>query len=568
MEKQARASWSRSPPIRSGAQLAHYASLIIGFAVLLYITRKLWFWFDEWEFLTRGIAGRPLALFVPHHEHWSTIPVLVYRGLFNLFGVRTYQPYMAVLLLAHASVAHWLWRLMLRSGADPWVATSSSALFLVLGAAYENILWAFQIGFVGSFAFGLAAVLVVDRNHTGSRRGTVLTWALLVASLMCSGVGLTMVVVAALTALFGSGVRAAVTTLSVPTAVFLAWFVTFGHQGVGSDVATLPTLLLLPRFIWLGITSALDGLAGFGGIGTVATIAVVAWLIWHRHEAKTHPVAFAAAIGAVVYYFIVGTGRAALNLGEAAAPRHVYAAALLLPVIAWMLSDLVRRDVLAQIAVCTLVAFSAALGFSQLAATAHAGLANGVERFPPGQSERQILAAAALLEAGLRPIARLPDPAGAPDLTIGALEIMVRDGDLPNGVALSPADTLSARAALQTSLTTSPMFGLGTASIVSATGALTTRGPDGCLHLRSVSTPLAIRLIFTSPGSVSLQSSTLLTLQFYLQVSNDDSITANALPLQLNAGPPSYLNVLIDNATPYIVAPSGSLTICGASMTP
>ena len=566
MEKPARAPWPRRPPLRSGAHAAHYASLLAAFVLILYMTRREWFWFDEWEFLTRGFNGHPLLLFVPHAEHWSTIPILIYRGLFNVFGVRSYQPYIAVLLLAHIAVAHLLWRMMLRSAVEPWVATTLSAVFLVLGAAYENIVWAFQIGFDGSFAFGLAAVLAVERNRGGAWRGTLLSWVLLVAALMCSGVGVTMVAVAALTALFQRGLRAAVMVMSVPAAVFLVWFIVYGRQAVGGQVASLETVLQLPGFVRLGIVSALDGLAGFAGIGTLAAIAVIAWLILRRHETASHPLAFAGAIGAVIYYLVAGAGRAALNLGEAAAPRHIYAAALLLPVIAWMLTDLARRDLIAQVAVCVMVAFCAALGFSQLSAITHGGIANTFEKFPPGQSERQILAAAALLEGGLRPISRFPDPAGAPNLTASDLLAMARNGDLPSGVALLPTDTLSARAALETRLFASPLFGLGTVRVVSVAGALMTTAANGCIHLQSIQAlPFAFRLVFAGPGALSLQAWASTTLQFFLQLNNDDSVTANVLPLQLAGGEVTFLNVSTDSATPYIIAPAGALTVCGAA---
>ena len=36
MEKPARAPWSRRPPLRSGAQVAHYASLLVAFVLILY----------------------------------------------------------------------------------------------------------------------------------------------------------------------------------------------------------------------------------------------------------------------------------------------------------------------------------------------------------------------------------------------------------------------------------------------------------------------------------------------------------------------------------------------------
>ena len=51
---------------------------------------------------------------------------------------------------------------MLRCGADGWVATAFAAVFLVLGAGYENLIWAFQIGFVTSTVCGLGLLILAD----------------------------------------------------------------------------------------------------------------------------------------------------------------------------------------------------------------------------------------------------------------------------------------------------------------------------------------------------------------------------------------------------------------------
>src|SRR4051794_10217054 len=55
----------------------------------LYLGRRQWFFLDEWDFLAgRGLNAHDLLR--PHNEHWSTIPVIVYRVLFHLFGLRSY----------------------------------------------------------------------------------------------------------------------------------------------------------------------------------------------------------------------------------------------------------------------------------------------------------------------------------------------------------------------------------------------------------------------------------------------------------------------------------------------
>ena len=63
----------------------------------------------------------------------------------------------------------------------------AAGLFLFLGSGYQNIVWAFQIGFVGSLVFGLAHLLLIDHDGGFDRRDA-LGLAFGLAGLMCSGV--------------------------------------------------------------------------------------------------------------------------------------------------------------------------------------------------------------------------------------------------------------------------------------------------------------------------------------------------------------------------------------------
>ena len=88
--------------------------------------------------MTRGLDHPMYGLLHPHNEHWSTLPILVYRGLVNLVGVRTYVPFLAVLVALHLALAHLLWRSCLRVGASMMVATALTAAFVVLGAGLRT----------------------------------------------------------------------------------------------------------------------------------------------------------------------------------------------------------------------------------------------------------------------------------------------------------------------------------------------------------------------------------------------------------------------------------------------
>ena len=544
----------QDPPVA-----VHYMSLVVAFALLLYITRTQWFYFDEWAFLTdRGFAGQPLDLFRPHNEHWSTIPILIYRALFALFAVRSYLPYMAVLLLIHIAVAHLLWRLMRREGVDGWVATSLSAVFLVFGAGWENLIWAFQIGVLGSLAFGLVALLVVatDVVLTPVRQGAI--WFLLICGLMCSGIGVTMVAVVAVAVLLRRGPRKAAITVALPAAVYIVWLLLVGRRGLGGVPITAGSLVNLPGYVWTGISSTLDGLSGFIGAGAALAVALLAWWIWKRHDAAIHASAFAGSVGVLVFYIINGLGRAALGVAEATSARYVYiGGALLLPTIGWAITQVARRDLLARLAVLGVMAFSATQGIAQLWGQARE------QHVPKAQAERQILAASRLLESGAPVLGYQPDPVLAPELTVNELDQLRRDGDLPSGVTLSKADQLSAVAGLQTTFTDSPALPFGGVHAATVVGALSSRGSDNCLHLQSIGGTIAIRLTYDSPAAISFISPTDGKLEFFLQVNGDVTNTANPISTELMTASAKFLNVLPANATPYIETAIPNLTVCG-----
>ena len=160
--------------------------------------------------------------------------MLIYKVLFAIVGLRSYVPYMAVLLALHVVAAHLLWRITVRAGGDVRVATCVAAVFLVLGSGAENLDWAFQIGFVGALAAGLGMVLAsLERTP----RRLAAAWILGVVSLMFSGLGPIMVVAAGLMALLRFGWRRALATVITPGVVYLVWLLT---RGATTSVTTAP----------------------------------------------------------------------------------------------------------------------------------------------------------------------------------------------------------------------------------------------------------------------------------------------------------------------------------------
>src|SRR5205823_15106414 len=75
------------------------------------------------------------------------------------------------------------------------VAVAAAAILLLLGNAYQDLFWAWQLGFVGSTAAGIwaLAALAAPRRH----RNAVVAAFLLVVAVATSGIGLAFLAAAA-----------------------------------------------------------------------------------------------------------------------------------------------------------------------------------------------------------------------------------------------------------------------------------------------------------------------------------------------------------------------------------
>ncbi len=157
------------------AAVVHGVTLVGAFAFWAWLDRGLWFFGDEWDFLVRrGVfypPGSRHSIWFAHNEHWSTLPILLWRGLYNVFHLSTYWPYLIPLLLAQVVIMHLAWRLCRRAGVDPWVATAAVTVLGFLGAGVEDLSSAFQIGFVASVLFGFVAFDLLDRPAPGGTTG-------------------------------------------------------------------------------------------------------------------------------------------------------------------------------------------------------------------------------------------------------------------------------------------------------------------------------------------------------------------------------------------------------------
>lgn len=556
-------SWVGPAPFgrQAVAGLIHLLILVVAFAGLMRANRYQWFFGDEWDFLAqRGLRHADYGLFVPHNEHWTTVPILIYRGLYSMFGLHSYMPYVAAVVLTHLLVVHLLWRLMRRCGVDPGVAAALSAVYAFLGAGSENLLSAFQTTFIGSVASGLVHILLVSKQGPFGRRD-ILGWLAAVIGLMCSSISVTMVAVAGMAALFRRGVRVAVLTVAVPAVVYLGWLAVVGKEGLGGHETNFDSMLQLPNYAWSGLSTTFERGSGFPGSGPVLVVGLGTWLFLRTHLRKTRAsAAVAMALGAVLLYVVVGIGRSALGVDQARTPRYVYISlALLLPALGLVLTHAIDRLPSRRVVVLGLLGLVFILNVSQLRDTARNESAKELS------IKRQLLAALELQSSGALLVSASPDPLFSPNLTLPLLQKMDEQGKVPDGTNLGEVDRLTAATYLQVAVTESPLIDADGAQPLAVAGtARATVAPRGkdCQVFTTSGANAQVAISHKTPASLRVRAPGGGQLGVSLRDGDEGAPAGPVRSLPLPADAVRWLNVSRAPAWLFLTLPEGEVELC------
>jgi len=94
------------PHVRLSGKLAAAVAVglaLLAAALLMYLSRHLSFWWDEWTWILERRGETLQTYFRPHNlEQWSTVPIAIYHLLLRTVGIGSYAPYMATLVAIHA----------------------------------------------------------------------------------------------------------------------------------------------------------------------------------------------------------------------------------------------------------------------------------------------------------------------------------------------------------------------------------------------------------------------------------------------------------------------------------
>ncbi len=303
----------------------------LAWPVLMVFARETTFRGDDWDLFAGRSLSDPIGLMRPFNEQWVAVPAVIVRLIFAVVGMHSYLPYLGVLLLLHIVTAAAIWRIVsILAGTGPGLA--AAALVLFLGAGYENLYQAFQIGMVLSSAAGLWSIKVLWYDR---RPG--LAALLLLVSVASHSIGAVFVGVALLLALAQR--RRSNVWLLLPIAALVFWTLAFDLPSLAARGGSFSnSVALLPGFVLVGVTAAVGSVFGSSvtvGVIVLALLAVVAVRLGPRPANPA--IAFAAIAGLVAEYALIGVSRAELGIGAVVWSRYLYVGVLLvlIAVAAW-----------------------------------------------------------------------------------------------------------------------------------------------------------------------------------------------------------------------------------------
>lgn len=313
-------------------------------AFLLVEGRGLSFSGDELYYYAEITAGEnTLAdtsgieyLLSPHNGHLVFLGRVIYEALFAIAGTDYLVFRIAEVAGILVSVGL-LFRLASRR-IDPLLALAPCVLLLFLGYAWESLLWPFNLHTVYALAFGLAAILALERED---RKGDVLACLFLVLSVLTVEVGLAFVAGVAVTVLLREDRLRRLWIVLVPAALYgiwLLWASKFDHPS-----GTLLNIHLIPADIGNALTAVAGSLTGVNptgptvspyttGITPVAAVlagALAAGIAFRCSRGKVPPQVWLVAATVVGYWITIALGGRAPD-----SARYIFVGAVLVLLVA------------------------------------------------------------------------------------------------------------------------------------------------------------------------------------------------------------------------------------------
>jgi hypothetical protein len=352
------------------ATLLLIAAAAVSAGLLIWLQSHLTFYLDEWDLLLHRRGFSADAFLRPHNEHIILAPAIVYKALQATVGMDSAAPYQTISIATFvgSAVVLFAW---LRRRVGEWPALLAAILVLFLGAAWEDLLSAFQIGYFGSMAFGLAALLALERP---GRRGDLLACLALVLSISFSSLGLPFALAAAVIVGTAPGRRSRIWIVAVPVLLYALWWIGWGRDADTS--VSFESVAGAPGYALAGLAnsiSALLGLAPSSGAlegsgldwGRPLLLVAAALAAWRAHNRAGDSRWLWAVTALMLSFWLLAAVNAAL-FRSPIAPRYAYVGAIFMLMVAAELLRGIRPARAALVSCCVVAAIAVAVNLINL----------------------------------------------------------------------------------------------------------------------------------------------------------------------------------------------------------
>jgi hypothetical protein len=303
-----------------GAWIALGAAMALAAALIVSTAHGESFGIDEMFYLGRmvedsgGIVQHHSLdlgyLLGPYNGHLQLGGKLIYEATFALFGA-DYTAFVLVNVAALCASVGLAFELA-RRRVGPLAALAPCILLLFLGFAREVLLWPFDVHTLASLAFGLGALLALERDD---RPGDVLACLLLIASVATIEVGISLLAAAAVLVLLGRDRWRRAWVFLVPAALYAAWWIWARRFHQDQSAISASNIDLIPKTLLYAPAAALGALTGTNPVIPSTYITAVTWFgkalailaalavalrLWRR----SIPRALWAWLAAVLFYWL------------------------------------------------------------------------------------------------------------------------------------------------------------------------------------------------------------------------------------------------------------------------
>lgn len=421
--------------------------------MLLALSSTLWFFYDDWAYLAGPGSNVSLGewLLQPHSEHtivWTRLWFTIVR---NTVGLDQYAFFAIPMIAAHLLVAGAALGIVHALVKNKWVALAAALPVLLMGAGYENLLWAGQFSMILPVSVFMAWVWAdcTDRLPSGRTGVALAATAGIVGTLSA----LSYVPLAAALALWsyrrGNRIVAA-TLILTPAAIWL-----FLRATSDSSLVLNLDPFESVSFVLRGLVQPFTDTLGWAPAGWAAVLVAASGAVIKLHQRDWRAPNLALWLGTLFFLGFVSIGRSATVIPS----RYAYVVlALLIPAaiasVVFVTDSLMRSRSNPEHSHRT----GLVLAFVSAVALAGGGVhqlwANySTWRDEVRASEAVVHAAVGLSDNGLdAPASQMPEPHRAPDLRLGQLMEYAHSGKL-NVHQTSPAAIEQAQLNLRTQFT-------------------------------------------------------------------------------------------------------------------